>query len=77
MEKVARKLIHEFFAQYEPVKEELYVIYSEGLDLALKERLDRELRSYGVPSPVWVRTGCVITTHCGPGSFGLAGFAGK
>lgn len=74
MEAVIERLIADFFDKYNPVRDELYVIWSEGFDHGLDGRVELLLRKYGVKAPVWMKTGTVITTHGGPGAFGLAGF---
>lgn len=46
-----------------------------GLDEALRQAAEGTARACGVRQLHWVKTGGVITTHGGPGAFGVAGFA--
>jgi len=55
-------------------KEELYLIYGEGLDEKIKQETEQAVREMGFRNASWVRTGCVIAAHSGPGSFGIVGF---
>ena len=55
-------------------KEELYLIYGEGLDEKIKRDVEDVMREKGFKDVCWIRTGCVIAAHSGPGSFGIAGF---
>lgn len=74
MERVIERLIMDFFEKYDPVRDEIYVIWSEGFEHQLGHLIEEQLRKYGVNDPVWIKTGTVITTHGGPGAFGLAAF---
>ena len=37
--------------------------------------LDGEAAALGFKKVTWVKTGCVITCHGGPGAFGIVGLA--
>ncbi|MBQ2990783.1 MAG: DegV family protein [Clostridia bacterium] len=53
----------------------LYLIYGEGLDEKVRQDVERIVQEKGFLSCSWVKTGCVIAAHSGPGAFGIAGFA--
>ncbi len=56
-------------------KDELWLIYGEGLEESVKRDVEAKLREKGYEKLTWVRTGCVIAAHSGPGAFGIVGFA--
>lgn len=43
------------------------------MDETVREALDREAIAMGFEEIKWVKTGCVITCHGGPGAFGIVG----
>ena len=49
--------------------------YGEGLEESVKRDVEAKLREKGYEKLTWVRTGCVIAAHSGPGAFGIVGFA--
>lgn len=75
MARVVSRLVSEYPAQQALEKDELYLVYSKGLDEAIMREAERILRSQGYENLEWVQTGCVISAHGGPGAFGIAGFA--
>ncbi|MBR5521546.1 MAG: DegV family protein [Oscillospiraceae bacterium] len=72
--KIYVQLLNEFLTANKLEKESFFMVYSEGLDAKLKETLENEAAKYGYDNVLWVPTGCVISTHCGPGAFGVGGF---
>lgn len=75
MHKVIPKVIDDFFEKYIPEKEEITVLYSKGFEFAQDEMIEKILKERGIQKVSWLETGTVITTHCGPGAFGLAAFS--
>lgn len=75
MEKVIKRVIQDFFEKYGPDPKEIYVLWSEGFDHSMDAMVESELKAFGADSAAWFKTGTVITTHCGPGAFGLVGFS--
>lgn len=75
MSKVSKKLVNDYLSENRLEKESIYFIYSDGLDDGLKKELEAEAAKYGYDKIKWVRTGCVISTHAGPGAFGMGGIA--
>ena len=74
MQKIAPKLLHDYTAAKNLDKRLLTFVYSEGLDDALKAALTADAKQLGFETILWVRTGCVVSTHSGPGAFGICGF---
>ncbi|TLS36798.1 DegV family protein [Pseudalkalibacillus caeni] len=73
MSVVAEKLMQDYLNEYNIDKEQLYLIYSVGLDERIKERMDEVARETGFKHVKWMQAGAVISTHSGPGGFGIAG----
>ena len=75
MARVIVQMAKEFPEQNGLDKNEIYLIYGDGLAEDVKRDVERILRDKGYQVKGWVRTGCVIAAHSGPGSFGIVGFA--
>lgn len=73
MEKVTKKLLREYTEKNQLEKEDLFLIYSHGLSEKLKAELVDIARELGFERIRWVKTGAVVSTHSGPGAFGIAG----
>jgi len=73
-EKIYPQLINEYLGKNKLEKDSFFMVYSEGLDNSLKKRLEKEASKCGYKRVTWVPTGCVISTHSGPGAFGIGGF---
>lgn len=67
------KLIKDFTEKYNIHKDHLYLIWSPYLEDECKKIAEETAISLGYTSFSWVKTGCVITTHGGPGAFGIVG----
>ena len=76
MARVVKKLAGEYALQQGLDRKEIYLIYGQGLDEALRGEVEEIMRGQGFEQIRWVETGCVIAAHSGPGAFGIAGFAG-
>lgn len=55
-------------------KEQLYLLYSLGLEEHIKLRMEEIAKEKGFKKIIWIQTGCVISAHSGPGAIGIAGF---
>ena len=75
MAKVARRLIRDEAQAHDFRRDMLYFIHSPGLPDEVRKAAEDEARSCGFERTEWVRTGCVITCHGGPGAFGVVGFS--
>ena len=73
MEIVAEKLIRDYLDEYNIDREQLYLIYSVGLDEQIKKRLEAIAKEAGFKNVRWMQAGAMISTHAGPGGFGIAG----
>jgi DegV family protein with EDD domain len=73
MSSVSEKFIREYFNQYDINKEQLYLIYSIGLAEDIKNRVDEIATEHGFKNITWMQAGAMISTHSGPGGFGVAG----
>jgi DegV family protein with EDD domain len=73
MEAVSEKLIREYLNEYDIDREQLYLIYSIGLDETIKQRMDEIAKETGFKNVKWIQAGAMISTHAGPGGVGIAG----
>ena len=75
MRKVAPKHLQEFTADNNLSRDIMAFVYSKGLNDEIRQQMDAMAREMGYKEILWVQTGGVVTTHCGPGGFGVSGFA--
>ena len=75
MDKVALKLLDEFSEQYKLSRDILIFVYSAGLSDSIHENVETRAKELGFKEILWVQTGGVVTTHCGPGGFGVCGIS--
>ena len=75
LKNIAARIIREYSQEHGLCKELLYLLWSVGLDEEVKRAAEDEAKSCGFMKVVWLRAGCVITTHAGPGSLGMVGFS--
>ena len=73
MGKVIAKMVDEYTEPLDRT-EPLYLIYGEGLEERIMRDVERIVAQKGFDDYTWVKTGCVIAAHSGPGAFGVAGF---
>ena len=71
MEKVVMAFIDDFLTREPLDMTRAVLIYNRGLSDELRSDIEERMRIAGFQSYEWVKTGCVIASHCGPGSFGL------
>ena len=77
MTKVIPSLIREFAGKHDLQKEHVYFIHSPYLSDDIKQVAENTVKELGFASFTWVKTGCVITCHGGPGAFGIVGHTMK
>ncbi len=77
MAQLAPKMVNEFAVQQEMEKDCLWLIKTPGLAQQTQDDAEEAGRALGFERVEWIKTGCVITTHGGPGAFGVAGFVKK
>lgn len=70
---VAEKLMQDYLAQYDIDRQHIYFIYSIGLSESIKQRMDALANETGFGNITWIQAGAMISTHSGPGGFGIAG----
>ena len=73
MVKLAPQLLREFTKKHSLNKDHLYFIHTPYMDEAIRTVLDAEAKALGYKEITWMKTGCVITCHGGPGAFGIVG----
>ena len=76
MTKLAPVLLREFAQKHSLSKEEIIFIHTPYMDPGIRTVLDAEAAAMGFRKVTWIRTGCVITCHGGPGAFGIVGTVG-
>ena len=70
---VAEKLMQDYLNQYDIDRKQLYLIYSIGLDESIKRQIEKSAKETGFENVTWMQAGAMISTHAGPGGFGIAG----
>ena len=73
MSSVAPKLMEDYLKQYDIDRKQLYLIYSIGLDESIKRQIEKMAKETGFENVIWMQAGAMISTHAGPGGFGIAG----
>lgn len=73
MSSVVEKMMRDYLNKYTIDKKQLYFLYSIGLDEDIKKRADEMAEEAGFKYVTWIEAGAVISTHGGPGAFGIAG----
>ena len=73
MDAVSEKLMRDYLDQYDIDREQLYLLYSLGLDERIKQRMGEIANDNGFKNVKWIQAGAMISTHAGPGGVGIAG----
>ena len=74
MARVIKQMIREYPEANSFEKDELIGIYGEGLEESVMRDVEETAKANGFKNVWWVKTGCVIAAHSGPGAFGIVGF---
>ena len=77
LSKVAPLLLREFVQKHDLRKDHVYFINTPYMDEDVRTALNREAAAMGFETVTWIKTGCVITCHGGPGAFGIVGTRGE
>lgn len=77
MHKIASDFVADYAAHYQLDREVLWVVHTLGLGEDVHAAVEQAARENGFGRTRWIQTGGVITTHGGPGAFGIAGFKKK
>ena len=75
--KLAPVLLKDFTEKHGLQKDHLYFIQTPYMDEAVRTALEAAATAMEFRKVTWVKTGCVITCHGGPGAFGIVGVSGK
>lgn len=70
---VAEKLMRDYLNEYDINRKQLYLIYSIGLGESIKRQVEIIAKEAGFENFTWMQAGAMISTHAGPGGFGIAG----
>ena len=73
MTNVAKKLMEDYLSDYKINKEQIYLLYSIGLDERIKQEAEELAKANGFKNISWIEAGGMISSHSGPGGFGIAG----
>ena len=73
VKKVVPGIIREFAEKHSLSREHVYFIHSPYLPEDVKQAAQKTATELGFQKITWVKTGCVITCHGGPGAFGIVG----
>ena len=77
MNRVIFKMMDDFLVNNAIANDEVWCCTTVGFDEALKPEVEEYLHTKGIEKVRWSQCGGVITTHGGPGAFGIAGFRTK
>ena len=75
MEKLVPRLMRDHTEKYNLLRDQVFFICATGLSDEVKAVAEETAREMGFKKITWVKTGCVITSHSGPGAFGMVGFS--
>jgi fatty acid-binding protein DegV len=75
MERVTVKLLEDFTQRENLMKDQIWLLWSLGVPNEVKTIVEMKANELGYKKITWINTGCVITSHAGPGAFGIAGFS--
>lgn len=72
-ERCLRKMLADYFADFDVIPGTVMVGGAPGVDASQKEIVYQALKDNGIQTDRWVDTGAVISSHGGPGAIGIAG----
>lgn len=71
---IVEKYMKEYISKYHMDKEQIYLIYSLGLEEHIKQHMEQIAKEEGFKKIIWIQAGCMISAHSGPGAIGIAAF---
>lgn len=77
MKKIVGKLTADYIREQNLNLDEIWLICSPRMSDEVRKNAEEAALRCGARKVTWVRTGGVITTHGGPGAFGVVGISGK
>ncbi len=75
LSKIAPQLVYDYAEENKLNRDKLWLIWAIGTTDAVKKAAYDAAVDCGFKKIEWVKTGCVITCHGGPGAFGVVGMA--
>ena len=75
LSKIAPQLVYDYAEENKLNRDKLWLIWAIGTTDAVKKAAYDVAVDCGFKEIEWVKTGCVITCHGGPGAFGVVGMA--
>ena len=73
LNKVAAVLLNDFADRHQLARDHVYFINTPYMGEDVRDALNSEACKMGFQKVTWIKTGCVITCHGGPGAFGIVG----
>ena len=73
LSRLAPSLLQDFDNKNHLSRDHIYFINTPYMDGAVRSALEAKAADMGFRSVTWIPTGCVITSHGGPGAFGIVG----
>lgn len=77
MKKIVVQLTEDYIREQQLDLDEVWLIRTPRMSEEVRERAEKAALACGVKKVTWVKTGGVITTHGGPGAFGVVGISKK
>jgi len=71
---IVEKYMKEYINKYHMDKEQIYLLYSLGLEEQIKQHMEQIAKEEGFKKIIWIQAGCMISSHSGPGAIGMAAF---
>lgn len=75
MDKVSLKFTQEYVEAQRLDRKVMAFVYSPGLKDSIRKEATALAERLGFEEILWIPTGGVVSTHCGPGGFGVCGFS--
>lgn len=74
IERMAEQLLQDCVKTQKLQRDGICFVYSAGFSPKLREHITTTAQWMGFNDILWIQTGCVVSTHCGPGAFGVVGY---
>lgn len=73
MSRIVEKYMKDFISEEKLGKEILYILFSLGIEQEIVNKMKAVAAELGFLRVELLQTGCVMSTHSGPGAIGLSG----
>lgn len=67
------RLIDDYFEKFDILLDDIKLVKVHGLENAIREEITKLIEAKGAKNIEWIDAGAVISTHGGPGAFGIIG----